>query len=126
MLDVAELVSEIGEAVFLGKLGANLDHARRTVDAPHAIGAVRDELRDEALAGAEVGHRDRGNEPQREMAEGFPGAAGAVVLAELAGNKVEILFGDSAAFKERAIEIGAVVDGLGKFGDGFASGLEQR
>ncbi len=63
-LDVTEFVGEIGEAVFGGELGADLDHARGIVDTPDARGAAGEELGDEAFAGAEVGDGDRGREAE--------------------------------------------------------------
>jgi hypothetical protein len=55
LLDVAELVGEVGEAVFCASSGADLDHARGVVDAPDLLRAAGEELRHEAFAGAEVG-----------------------------------------------------------------------
>src|SRR5258708_29879097 len=42
-LDVAELVGEIGQAVLLRQLGADLDHAFGVVDAPDALGTRSEE-----------------------------------------------------------------------------------
>jgi len=113
LLDVTELVGEVHEAVLFREFGADLDHLGRVVDAPDALGALGEELRDEAFAGTEVGHGDRRHEAQREVAEGFPRAAGAVILPELAGNEVEILFRMLAALVERALEAFAVLTGFG-------------
>ena len=126
LLDVAELVGEIGETVFLGELGADLDHLDGVVDAPDLAGAAGEELRDQAFAGAEVGDVDGGGEAQREVADGLPGAAGAVVFAEPAGDEVEILFLCAAAFLENTIEIGTLFADDGKLGHGFGGGLDQR
>lgn len=124
-LDVAEFVGEVFEAVFRGELGADLDHAGGVVDAPDAGGAAGEKLRDEAFAGAEIGDVDAGRKTEGEVADGFPGAAGAVVLAELAGDEVEILFLVGAAFLEAAVEGVAVLLEFGQGGDGVAGGPEK-
>ena len=72
LLDVAVLVGEVGQAVFLRELGADLDHLGGVVDAPDLLGAVGEQLRDEALAGAEVGDGDGGGQAEGEMAECLP------------------------------------------------------
>ena len=61
-LDVAEFIGEVGEAVFGGEIGADFDHARGIIDTPNAFGASREELGNEALAGAEIGDGDRRGE----------------------------------------------------------------
>ena len=124
--DVAELIGEIEEAVFLRELGADFDHAGRVVDAGDGAGAVGEELGNEALAGAEVGDVDGGGEPEREVADGFPGAAGAVVFAEAAGDEVEILFLGTAAFLEDAVEVAAVFGDDGEVSHGLDGGAQER
>src|SRR5258708_5613136 len=44
LLNVAELIGKIEQAVFLREVDADLDHARRIVDAPDLSGAVGQEL----------------------------------------------------------------------------------
>ena len=85
-----------------------------------------EELGNEALAGAEVGDVDGGGEPEREVADGFPGAAGAVVFAEAAGDEVEILFLGTAAFLEDAVEVAAVFGDDGEVSHGLDGGAQER
>jgi len=44
-------------------------------------------LGDEAFAGAKIGDDDGRGEAQREVAKGFPRAAGAIVFTQLAGDE---------------------------------------
>ena len=85
-----------------------------------------EQLGNEAFAGAEIGDVDGGREAEREVADGFPGAAGAVVFAEAAGDEVEILFLGAPAFLEDAIEVGAVLGDDGEVGHGLDGGAEER
>ena len=116
VLDVAEFISEIGEIVLGGQFGADFDHARGVVDTPDVRGAAGEELRDEAFAGTEVGDGDGRRETEREVADGFPRATGAVVAAEFAGDEVEIGFRLLAAAGEDAFEIGGVLCVVGLLG----------
>ena len=125
MFDVAEFVSEIGEAVFGGEFSSDFDHARRIIDAPDLGGALGQELGDEAFAGAEVGDGDGGGKAQGEVADGFPGAAGAIVFTEAARDEVKILFLRAAAFLEDTLEVGAVLGEFGQSRDGGDGGSEQ-
>lgn len=125
LLDVAELVGEVFEAVFLGEFGADLDHARRVVDAPDLVGAAGEELRNETFASAEVGDVDGGGEAEGEMADGFPRAAGAVVFPEAAGDEVEILLLGATALLEDAVEVVAVLGDDRLVGDGVDRGAQE-
>lgn len=125
LLDVTELVGEVREAVFLGERGADLDHLGRTVDAPDLPGAAGEELGDQTLAGAEVGDDDGRGETKREVADGFPRAAGAVVFTQAAGDEVEVFLLVGAALGEGAGEAGAVGGELGLLGNGVGRGAEE-
>ena len=125
VFDVAEFVGEVGEAVFGGELRADFDHARRIINTPDLGGALGEELRDETLAGAEVGDGDRRGEAQGEVADGFPRAAGAIVFPEPAGDEVKILFLRAAALLEDALEVGAVFGELGERRNRGDSGAQQ-
>jgi len=57
IFDVAQTVFEIGEAVFLRELRAELDHLRRVVDRDHFPCGLGEELRKRSFAGAEIGDR---------------------------------------------------------------------
>ena len=59
------------------------------------------------------------------MADRLPGAAGAVALAELAGDQVEILFRLTAAFLQNAVKIVAVLAHDGECGHRL-DGAEQQ
>ena len=76
-----------------------------------------EELRDESLAGAEIGHRDGRDQAQRELANGLPRAAGAVMFTQPTGDQVKILFRKLPAFLQAAIEIAVVFRGFRQGGD---------
>ena len=88
-------------------------------------GAAGEKLGDETFAGAEVGDGDGGGEAEGEVADGLPGATGAVVFTEFAGDEVEVLLLERATTLEDAFEILAVGGQLGQAIDGVASGVEQ-
>lgn len=117
VFDVTVFIGEIGEAIFSGEFGADLDHLNGIIDAPDLSGAVGEELRDEAFAGTQIGDVDGGSEAQREVPDGFPRTAGAVVFAETAGDEVEILLLCTPALLEYAVEVAAVIGHDGQVGD---------
>jgi hypothetical protein len=64
-------------------------------------------------------------EPQREVTDGFPRAAGTVVFAEAAGDEVEILFLRAAAFLQDAVEVVAILADAGSSPTASSGGTEQ-
>src|SRR4051812_5270901 len=93
LFDVAELVGEISQAIFLGELRAHLDHAGGVVDAPYPFRAIGQQLGKESFTGPEVCHGNCGYEPESEMTNRLPRTTGTMILTKAAGNQVEILFG---------------------------------
>jgi len=102
------LVGEVGEAD-LRASSVPTSTMRGELSMHHTLRAAGgDELRNETFAGAEVGPRRSTARGAAEVADRLPGAAGAVALAELAGDQVEILLRLAAAFLQDAVEIVAV------------------
>ena len=62
VLDVAEAVLEVCEAVLAGESGAELDHFFRVVDGDDFLCVAREQLGEGALAGAEIGNDDGADE----------------------------------------------------------------
>ena len=126
LLDVAELVGQVGQVVLARELGAHLDHPGRVVDAPDLLRVARQELRDQPLAGSQVRDDDLGHEPEREPADRLPRAPGAVVAAEAPGDHVEILLGDPPALREDPLQVPAVLLDHLEAGDAVHGGPQER
>ena len=124
-LDVAEEIAEVFQTVLTGQLCAYFYHTRRVVDTPDLGGATGEQLRDHAFARAEIGDDDAGYKSEREVPDGFPGAAGAVVFAQAARDEIEIFLGLAPAAGEDAVQVGPVVGGLGLVGDGVSGGAQE-
>jgi hypothetical protein len=131
ILEIAEAKLEVLQADPPGFRNAERDDSLRVVDGNHSLATSGEEFADQAFAGAEVGHRQRREDPQQEMAQGLPGAAGAINAIEAAGDLIEIdlglvfpqgqdapkvdtvgrLFGEFAGATNREVE--GVTNGLG-------------
>ena len=125
LFDVAQLVREIREAVFLRELRADFHHPRGVIDAPDLVGALGEKLGEQSFAGAEICDVDRGGQPQGEVADGFPRTTGTIVFAQSSGDEVEILLLGAPAFLEDAIEIFAIFGYGRKIADGFDGCFEE-
>src|SRR2546423_8075373 len=108
IFDVAEAIFEIGEAVLLGELRAELNHLRRIIDRDNVASGLGEQLRKRSFAGAQIGHGERGEQRDQSVGERLPGSARHITAAEFSGELVEVLARFVAAFSQRELERGAV------------------
>lgn len=125
LLDIADAVFEVGEAVAVGEVLAELDHFRGEIDGDDFFGALGEELGEGALAGAEVGDDLVVEDLDEGLGEGFPGAAGDVILAKAAGEFIEIGAGGVPALAEEVLEGGGVRSDFRDLGSGEAGDLHE-
>lgn len=125
LFHVAEAVIEVGKAVFSCEIGAVFDHFFAAVDGDDALGTLGEELRDGALAGAEVGDDERGEELKEGFGESAPTAPGDVVAPELARKFIKIGANLVAAAGEDEVEGFGVEGGFGDFECALAEDVEQ-
>ena len=55
VFQIAQAVFQVGDAVLARQLDAEFHHLLRIIDGDNALGALRHQLREGALAGAEIG-----------------------------------------------------------------------
>jgi len=124
-LDVAEAVFEVGEVVFLGEFGAELDHLGGVIEGDDFLCALGEELGEGAFARAEVGDGLVVEDLEEGFGETFPGAAGDVLAAELSGQFVEVGAGLVLSLAEDVGEGAGVLGAFGEFLGGAGGDVEE-
>ena len=123
--EIAEAVLEVGD-VFLLRFGATEgDHPGGVIDGDDFLRPAREQLREPALARAEVRDDDTRYELREEGADFGPGATGAEAFAEAPGDAVEVVARGGAAFFEHEPESGGIGGGAGDFLQGEQGGVED-
>ena len=90
VLQVAQAVFQVADAVLARQFRAELHHLFGIVDGDHLLGALRHQLGDGAFARAQVGDHHGRHELEERFGDALPGAAGHVLASEFAGQLVEV------------------------------------
>ncbi len=125
VLQIAQAVFQIGDAVLARQFDAELHHLLRIIDRDDFLGALRHQLRDRALARAQVGDHHRRHQLQQRLGDSLPGPSRYVLAAELAGQFVEVAAHVVAALSEGEAQGFLVLRRLGNFHGGLAEKLHQ-
>ncbi len=116
VFQVAVAVVDVSDAVLTRQFATVLDHLLGIVDGDHLLRALAEQLGDGAFACAQIGDHVGRHQLQKRFGEPFPGAAGNILAAEFARERIEMAAHVVLALAQDQTQGAGVVLSVGSFG----------